>query len=274
MSFYVTKMSGETELFDPKKLRRSLQKSKTPEALIEDILREVERNTDLRTTRKIYSFAYDYLARAKPSLAARYSLKQALMELGPIGFPFEQYIAHLFRKQGYTAVTNQIVIGHCVEHEVDIICTNKEEKYMVECKFHGRQELKCDVKVSLYIKARFDDVKEAWEKKHAPLFHQGWIVTNTKFTTQAIKFAECRNIRLLGWSYPEGNALPDLVAQYGLHPITALTSLSGSQKKALVKNNVVLCQDAVEHKHTLKELGFSQSEIDKIIKESVEVCEL
>lgn len=274
MSFLITKISGEKQLFDPEKLKRSLRKARAPEELIAEILDQVEKNPALRTTQGIYGFAYDYLKRAKPSLGARYSLKQALLELGPVGFPFEQYTAHLFRKEGYTVVTNQIVVGHCVEHEVDLICSNNKEQYMVECKFHGRQALKSDVKVSLYVKARFDDVHEAWEKNHGAKFHQAWIVTNTKFTTQAIKFAVCRNIQLLGWDYPVGKALPDLVAKYGLHPITALTSLSGSQKKMLIQHNITLCQEVAKHKHILSELGLSQRETEEIVNEADEVCQL
>lgn len=274
MSFYVTKISGDKELFNPEKLRRSLRKAGASEDVIRDIQNKIEHDPDLRTTRQIYAFAYEYLAQTRPSLAARYSLKHALIEMGPAGFPFEQYIAHLFRKKGYIAVTGQIVVGHCVSHEVDIVCSNHKEQYMVECKFHGRQDLKCDVKVALYVKARFDDVKEAWEKDQAPLFHQGWIVTNTKFTTEAIKFAECRNIQLLGWSYPENEALPDLVAQYGLHPITALTSLNTSQKRTLIENDVVLCQDVERQKDTLRKLGFSHGEIEEIVNESIEVCKV
>ena len=145
---------------------------------------------------------------------------------------------------------------------------------MVECKFHGRQALKCDVKVSLYVKARLDDVKEAQSKKQVPQFDQAWIVTNTKFTSEAIKFAECRNIRLLGWDYPAENSLPDLVTKYGLHPVTALTSLSGSQKRMFIERNITLCQEVAQQKLALREFGFSQQEIDEIVKESSEVCAL
>ena len=299
MAFYITKISGEKELFDPEKLKRSLRKSKAPESLIDEILQKVENDPSLRTTQSIYGFAYDCLRQSKPSLAARYSLKQALIELGPAGFPFEQFIAHLFRKEGYFVETNQIVVGHCVEHEVDVICSNNKQKFMVECKFHGRPELKCDVKVSLYVKARFDDIKEAHVKSaalrqahnnqevdghsHAALrqtqnerdvdeFHEAWIVTNTKFTTEAIKFATCRNIQLIGWSIPEGRSLSELVAKYGAHPITALTSLSGSQKRMLIQNNIVLCQDVEKHKNMFKELGFSHDEIENLVNEAHEVC--
>lgn len=274
MYFYITKMSGEKELFKPEKLTRSLQKAGAPADVIDEILKQVEKNPTLRSTREIYAFAYEYLRQTKPSLGARYSLKKALLDFGPAGFPFEQYVAHLFRLQGYDVQTNQIITGHCVDHEIDLICSNKHEKYMVECKFHGKQELKSDVKVSLYVKARFDDVKEAWEKKRAPQFHQAWIVTNTKFTSEAVKFALCRNIQLLGWDYPIGNALPDLVEKYGLHPVTALTGLSGSQKRMLLEKNITLCKEVTQQGRMLRGLGFSQEEVDQIIQESREVCRI
>ena len=288
MSFYVIKMSGEKELFKPEKLRRSLHKAGASTDIIDEIIREVEQNPALRSTREIYNFAFEHLTKNRPSLGARYSLKQAILEFGPAGFPFEQYIANLFRKEGYEVETDQVITGHCVDHEIDLICSTKHEKYMVECKFHGRQELKCDVKVALYVKARFDDVKEAWNnppahevlrrdhyaKARVGEFHQTWIVTNTKFTSEAIKFALCRNIQLLGWDYPEGNTLPDLVTKYGLHPITALTSLSGSQKRMLIERHVILCREVAQQKNMLREFGFSQEEIANIIKESNEVCEL
>lgn len=275
MSFYITKMSGEKELFKPEKLRRSLHKAGAPAGLIDEIIREVERNTALRSTKEIYTFAFEHLTKTKPSLGARYSLKQALLEFGPAGFPFEQYIAHLFGKEGYDVQTNQVISGYCVDHEIDLICTNKHEKFMVECKFHGRQDLKSDIKVSLYVKARFDDVKEASEKKKdAGGFDQAWIVTNTKFTSEAIKFALCRKIQLLGWDYPADNALPDLVSKYGLHPVTALTSLSGSQKKMLIENHITLCMQVMQQKEMLRGLGFSHEEVDAIIQESSEVCQL
>lgn len=277
MLFYVTKMSGEKELFDPEKLRRSLRKAKASGELIDEILALVEKDASLRTTKKIYAFAHEYLTHRHPVIAARYSLKHALLELGPAGFPFEQFIAQLFRKQGFTTQTNQLISGFCIEHEIDVICSKENKRYMVECKFHAKQKLKSDVKVPLYIKARFDDVAQAWneqEKNNPQEFHQAWVVTNTKFTSIATKFAECRNIRLLSWSYPHGNALPDLVDQYGLHPITALTGLNKNQKKAFIKHNFVLCKDAEKQRSILKKLGFSEREITKIIKEAIEVCEL
>ena len=47
-------------------------------------------------------------------------LKQAIMELGPSGFPFEQFVAELLKCRGYQIKVGVIVEGHCVNHEIDV----------------------------------------------------------------------------------------------------------------------------------------------------------
>lgn len=274
MSFYITKASGEKELFDIKKFRRSLKKAGASPDIIDKLAKKIQKKSKLRNTKEIYQFALDYLHKVSPPTAARYNIKRALIELGPTGFSFEQFIAKLFEKQKYNVKTNQVVEGWCVDHELDIIASKKREHLMIECKFHSRQGKKTDVKVSLYIKARFDDVKKVWEQnpQHQVAFHQAWIATNTKFTSKAIQYAECTNIKLLGWSYPPQKSLPDLINAYGLHPITALTSLSGKEKKLLIKEGFVLCRDAQNYQELLQRLQFTPHRIKKLIKEAEEVC--
>ncbi len=276
MSFYITKASGEKELFDIRKFRRSLKRAGADSHIISKIARKIQKMPALRSTKEIYNYALQYLKKESPSLAARYNIKQALLELGPAGFPFEQFVAELFRSQSYAVATNQMIQGFCVEHEIDLIAQKSKKHFMVECKFHNRQKLKTDVKVTLYIKARFDDIEKAWlaQKGHTQEFHQAWVATNTKFTSEAIKYAECINIKLLGWSYPQKNNLQELIDKLGIHPITALVSLSRQQKRAFIKEGFVLCRDAQKHTALLKKLGFTPYQINKLVKESEAVCQL
>ena len=48
---------------------------------------------DGMTTHMIYQWVYNYLREHTDSLAARYKLKKAFMELGPSGYPFEQLVS-------------------------------------------------------------------------------------------------------------------------------------------------------------------------------------
>jgi len=273
MPFYIKKVSGHRELFDAKKFYRSLTKAGASKTLVNRLIKDIERDKTLRTTKKIYAYALDMLYKDNPVVAARYNIKQALLQLGPAGFPFEQFVAELFKAQGYTVNVNQIVAGYCIDHEVDVVVHDKEKHAMVECKYHNRQKLKSDVKVALYIKARFDDVSTGWQHD-THIIHQGWIVTNTKFTSEATKYAECVGIQLISWNYPKQRSLIDLIHMYKLHPITALVSLNKRDRDAFIKKGFVMCKDAKKHVHALKDLGIRPAQIKAIIEEAQAVCEI
>lgn len=273
MAFLVTKYSGEQEPFNVEKFTRSLKKAGADDELISALVQEVTTRTDLATTHDIYQFAFAQLEKKNRPVAARYSIKKALTELGPTGFPFEEFIARLFRHLGYETKTDLIIKGQCVDHEVDVVALHKEHHYMIECKFHA-QGLKCDVKIPLYIQARFEDIDKAWHKnpKNDHKFQQAWIVTNTKFTTQAVEYAACVNINLLGWSYPLHDNLPELIDRFDLYPITTLTTLNSFQKQQLVENGIMLCRDIIKKQQVLKNLHFSDTEIREILQEAQGVC--
>ena len=277
MTFYIRKSSGEKQRFDLDKFRRSLFKAGAKEKEVEYIVSQIKKEHP-KSTKKIHELATTLLQRRAPAVADRYNLKRAIMELGPDGYPFEQYVAQLFERQGYTTITNSIVPGACVEHEVDITAQKGEHHIMVECKFHNRMGLKSDVKVTLYVQARFEDIRDAWEAnpdhKNTSHFHHAWVATNTQFTSEGIKYAECKEMKLLGWGYPAKDSLAQLVEKYDLFPITTLTSLTKSQKRQFLKKGFVLCKDARKHVKTLQSLGLSMPEIKKIVAEAEAVCKL
>jgi hypothetical protein len=274
MAMYVTKASGEQELFNMDKFRRSLHRSGAPDSLIDQIAKEVEQQEDLRSTKDIYSFALGYLKQETPGLAARYATKRALLDFGPAGFPFERFIAELYKAQGYEVMLDQVRKGFCVEHELDVIALRDHTHLLIECKFHNRQQLKSDLKVVLAVKSRFDDLKKAIEvhDNGDKAIHEAWLVTNTKFTFQAIQYAECAGIHLLGWGYPLENSLPQLIDRYGLHPVTALTNLNYAQKAELIRHGCVLCREVGANKEILEQMGFGQARIERIMREAAEVC--
>jgi len=274
VSFYITKSTGQKELFSIKKFKRSLKKAGAPDSLIKQIIKDIETKPQMRTTKEIYEYALSFLHKKNRPLAARYNLKKALMDLGPAGYSFETFIAELFRAQKYKVNREQIFKGICVNHEVDVSALKKNNLYMVECKFHNRRGLKSDVKVALYIKARFDDIHFAWkkDKNNSHKFHSAWIVTNTTFTSEAIKYGTCAQIHMLDWKNPKGQALPDIINKYGLHPITALTTLNSKQKKQCIKAGFVLCKDAHKYANILHKLKFSEQEVKNLITEAEQVC--
>ena len=147
MSVLVAKADGTEEPFNPEKLVASLMRAGAEHGLARDIARAVEAPlVSGTTTHEIYRRAFAKLRDARRGVAARYSLKRALLEFGPSGFPFEAYLAELFRAEGYTAKTDQIVRGKCVEHEVDVVLQKGGITTYVEAKFHNAAGFKTDLK--------------------------------------------------------------------------------------------------------------------------------
>src|SRR6266542_139510 len=144
-------------------------------------------------------------------------------------FQQRKYIADIFCHQSYKVQTGVIVQEHCVKHEVDIIAEQNNKHFLIECKFHNPPGIVCDVKIPLYIHSRFKDVEANWltlpgrDNK----LHQGWVVTNTRFTSDVIQYSTCVQLNLLGWDYPSGNSLNKQIDESGLYPITRLTSGNG-----------------------------------------------
>mgnify|MGYP006291688723 FL=1 len=188
-------------------------------------------------------------------------------ELGPTGYPFERFVGELLKNQGYRVEVRQIVQGHCVQHEVDVVAEKDDRKFMIECKFHSDSSRKCDVKVSLYIDSRFRDVDKAWRKDESEQqrFHQGWIVTNTRFTEDAMQYGKCAGLYLVSWDYPSGSSLKDRIDRSGLHPVTALQTISKKEKQALLEKGVVLCRYI--DNEVLRELGLQGRQIRKVMEE-------
>src|SRR3989344_4448783 len=197
---YIVKASGEREVFDESKLRQSLSRTHVSEEVVENVLREVRAGLkDGMSTKEIYIHAFDLLEKEHKPAAVRYSLRNAIGELGPTGFPFEQLIAAIFQAKGFETKTDFVATGECVDHEIDIVAWNKEKLIMCEAKFHNEFGLKSDIKVALYVKARWDDLddkefdcpnppSQSFGKARRKL-DEGWLITNTKFSEQAIKFA-------------------------------------------------------------------------------------
>jgi Holliday junction resolvase-like predicted endonuclease len=267
----IRKADGGLEKFDLQKLEHSLARAHaSPEVAQKVVAHMVQNVEDGMTTHEIYHQAFSFLHSLETPVAARYSLRRAIMELGPSGFPFERFVAEILKTQGYEAITDQVVQGECVEHEVDVVAWNDKELIMTEVKFHNELGLKSDLKVVLYVKARFEDLEQSTFNDYGGQNRKmtdGWLVTNTKFTLSAIKYAECKKMKIIGWNYPIDNGLKDMIEKSGLHPITSLNALSVHDKKALLEQNIVLCKTIANDKEVLRSIGLTDANIESVLEE-------
>ena len=273
MAVLITKADGETEHFDPAKLEHSLQSAGASSTVRARILAHVLHDLQPGTpTEEIYQRAYMILKSddAVP-VAARYSVKRAVFALGPSGFPFEQFIAEILRGHGWRAHTGAALAGRCASHEVDVVAEKDGKRIGVEAKFHNDPAGKTDIKDALYVRARFDDLKNASDPSSK--VDEGWLVTNTRFTHNAIRYAQCANLTVIGWDHPRTRGLLQLIEEARVHPLTCLTTLSESEKRHLLDNKIVLCK-SVQAPHLLHEYGIRPERIPLVIEEAKRLCDM
>ncbi|MBV9349481.1 MAG: restriction endonuclease [Patescibacteria group bacterium] len=269
----IIKGDGERQEFKIEKLVRSLEHAGADADLSERIAEEIREGViEGMTTTEIYKKAFQLLHKHEHVAAARYSMRRAILDLGPTGFPFEDYVSELFRAQGYETAARVVVQGRCIEHEVDVVMKKDGHTAGAELKFHNTPGLKTDVKIVLYVRARYWDIQWGAEDRKERGIDEGILITNTKFTTSAERYAQCCGIRLIGWNYPYGAGLADMIKNTGVYPVTVLTTLSRAEKIRLMAEGVALCHDILRKPGAVEMLGLSSGKLESVLAETKAVC--
>ncbi|WP_431160553.1 ATP cone domain-containing protein [Flagellimonas beolgyonensis] len=275
--FEITKSSGEKVRFSMAKLEKSLKHSGANDALVEEIVQRVQDELYPGiTTREIHNRAFSLLKKKKSVYASKYKLKKAIYELGPSGFPFERFISGILHYSGYETKVGEVLQGTCVPHEIDVLAYKNGTLNIIECKFHGEDGLKCNVKIPLYINSRYNDVKGPLESKKDKHFENtlGWVVTNTRFSIDAHDYGKCAGLYLLSWDHPKDDGLKERIDRLRLYPITVSTLLSNREKQFLLNRDVVLCRQLVHDSFYLDHLGVSNGRKQRILNEMKSLCNL
>lgn len=249
MAQTVIKASGEAEEFNMQKLVDSLIRSGATENAALDIAKKVESQiTPSMRTKQIYKIARKILRKYSKTAGMRYSIKTAIYMLGPSGYQFEKYFTGILRAYGYSAETNRFLKGYCVTHEVDIFATLDGIGSVIECKYHSNGGNPTDVRTALYVYSRFTDIKKASEMNPGigvPV-NDGWLVTNTRCTSDAIQYAECVGMKIVSWRYPSNSSLERMIENKRLYPVTILPSLKKPSFDILFQNNIVFVRDIAD----------------------------
>ncbi len=267
----VLKANGQIEKFDPEKLERSLLRAQADPLVVSKIIDHIGKEiSGTPSTAQIYKHAFFLLNKFQRPAAYKYSIREAIAALGPSGFPFEKYVAEVFKSQGYVTEVDQQVRGGCTTHEVDVVAWDESRLIMSEAKFHNQRGMKCDLKVILYVKARFDDLMEGSPFKYGGKERKltdNWLITNTSFTTTAIEYGLCKGLTMVGMNYPEEGNLHDMIEDGDLMPVTCLNDLHVSELRLLLNKGLVLCKQIRNNVTIVKEAGIPQDRAQKIVQE-------
>ena len=277
MSPTVIKASGQSEEFRILKLVDSLIRSGASENIAWDIARKVERQiTPSFHTKQIFRLAKRLLKQYNRATDMRYSLKKAIYALGPAGFQFEKYFAGILKMYGYSIELDRIVHGYCVSHEVDVFARKDNQSFVIECKYHSSSGNPTDVKVALYIHSRFNDIRKAYDLNPEPNLTpvQGWLVTNTRCTTDAIKYAECTGLKIVSWKYPEKESLEKMIETKRLYPVTVLSSLRKKSLDVLFRNDILFAREIadMDEQSFVKKSGLDANSARLLKREADTIC--
>jgi len=242
----VVKSSGETEPLDLNKVRRSCERVGASPEIIEKVVQEVaDFAYDGITTQKIYNKVRSVLKKYSLYAGAKFRLKGAMMKMGPSGFTFETYINEVLKNYGYSTRIRTILKGVCAVHEIDIIAEERSSKaaILVECKYHNAFGIYTGLKETLYTYARLLDLQEGYKKGVCENLDKAWLVTNTKISREAVKYGDCKGIKLLGWNHPLDNGLEQLIQEKDLYPITVLDFVDRDSLNKLSKTGIMLIKN-------------------------------
>lgn len=270
MHVQVTKADGSAEFFKVEKLRRSLRRAgATPDEVNTIVAQIMAELYDGMSTQEIYRRAFTLLREQELPIAARYSLRRALFNIGPTGFPFELLLGRLFTAEGYSVRTGITIRGRCAEHEIDVAAFNATHSFVGEAKFHARPGIKTDLQVAMYSYARLLDLRDNRIcQEDICAIKEFWLITNTKFTSAVERYSECVGLNLLSWDYPRKNNLYDRLQRHRLYPITVLQHLTPGQTTVLIDRGIIVCQDLVDNPQVLRHLHLSERKQEAIVNEA------
>lgn len=231
----VIKNSGEKENFNSRKIYNTILSAGGSRKIAKETINLVKKKfTKEAKTKEILEYILNNLKK-KPGLAQKYNLKRAIMDLGPTGFPFEQFFAKILENYGYSTKTDQKLKGKNIIQEVDIVA-KKDKKYMVECKYHNDLGTITRLHPAMYTYARFLDLK-----KYS--FDFPWLVTNTRCSEDAIKYAKGVKLKITSWNHPKNESLQKLIQNKNLYPLTILLDVDNKTKRALFDSGFIVLKD-------------------------------
>jgi hypothetical protein len=244
---FVTKVDGSRQRFDREKVAKTCLRLGASRHVADAVAASVERHLyDGISTDKILKMIFQAMRRHKPGVARLLDLRKAisLMQSKP---EFELYVQTVLTQNGYEVQPNQILHGHCVEHEVDAIAEKDGVTYLVEAKHHSAYHTPTGLDESRIAQAVLEDVADGFTRgEHDLRIDRAMIVTNTRFSDQARRYGACKHILQIGWSTPKHLALQTLIERKKLYPLSYLKGLKDETRTRLVNSGVVLLSQLLD----------------------------
>jgi len=276
LTFVVTKADGSQQQFSKDKIIRTAMRMGADRRRAFEVADRVESKLyNGIPTAKILQLIFLHMRRDKPAISHLYDLRKglSLMNSKP---EFETFIQILLAHNGFEVTPNQILPGRCAEHEVDAIATKDGVTYFVEAKHHYSYHALTGLDESRIARAILEDVAEGYNLGRNQLkIDRALIVTNTKYSEQATRYANCRDILLVGWNSPPNLSVQSMIEEKNLYPLSCLKSLKREDRGRLVEAGILLIDQMTKEDPTnlAKKTGVPQHILEKIREEIDQLSE-
>jgi hypothetical protein len=271
MTIFVKKADGTDEAFNKEKVIRTCIRMGVTREVAEIIANKIESKIyNGIETKKILKMIFRFLKKHKPSSKYHTDLRMALSLLKSKP-DFEQFIQLLFKEHGHDVLKNQIIKGKCGEHEVDGIAKKNDRTFIIEVKHHFDYHTPIGLDTSRISRAVFEDVTEGFELGLNNFrIDSSIIVSNTKLSAHARRYADCRGIKHMCWSSSHEFDLQSMIKEKKLYPITYLKGLKTHVREKLVSIGVLLLKDLIKKspKNLNKETGIPIETISSLINKA------
>lgn len=244
---YVTKFNGRRQLFSKHKIMRTCMRMHATPAIAKAVADKIEeRAYDGISTKKIMQMIYAYMRKHRPEIKHIVDLRSSISMLRPKP-DFELFIAQLLRAYGYKVKSNRMVAGKCIRHEIDAIAEKGKDIVYVEVKHHYKPHTYTGIDVFLEARATFEDMVDGYKTGDNKIkFNRAMVISNTKLSGHARRYADCRNITYIGWKAPRERGLEQMIEEKRLHPITFLRDIDPTDKMKLGDAGIVTLRQIIE----------------------------
>lgn len=217
----IRKWDGSLEPFDRGKAIRTCHRLKLSQREAEEVVDEIERKLyEGMPSKSVMDMILEFGKVHRSQLGHMVDLREALaaMRSKP---DFEQFVALLLQDAGYKTVTNQVLYGGCVDHEIDVIASRGSETLYVEVKHHAQFHTFTGLDTFLEVNSAFEDLKAGYlEGRHKYGFTKPLLVLNTKISDHARRYSSCRGIGAIGWAMPQHAGIESMIHDKGMYPVT------------------------------------------------------
>ena len=237
----VKKADGSRQGFDREKIVRTCLRMGASVQVANQVADKVERRIyNGIPTAIVLQMILRFMRGQKPEIGNLLDLRKGLSLMFPKP-EFEVFVQSLLARSGFEVSPNSLLTGKCVLHEVDGIAKRDGVTYFVEAKHHVNYHALTGLDESRIARAILEDVGEGYAAGMSDLkIDKAMIVTNTRYSDEALQYGACRDILQIGWSSPMGHGLQDLIGGTHMFPLSCLKGLSQIARLRLANSGVVL----------------------------------